>query len=350
MTNRKTLFNLRTDSRIPRVLLACMNDLPTICSFVNEATERLVKAAGDTGWWGTWQRVVFNVNPADPYITLPRSIARIINLDICKEAVPVQNEFYEFMEAGIGLQPTNSCNCSTPCNILQTYDRGWYPTFKDLDATGNPKFLRVYAADSRDIGGTRILLQGLDQNGYIIRGLDNGIDIQGEYAVLLTPFSDTVNRFSQITGIQKDITAGDVLLYQVDSVTGQQVLLSRFEASERNPSYRRYFLNGVSTLNCCDGSSTVQVTALAKMDFIPVSVDQDWLLIGNLPALKLECEAVYYGEISNPESQTMARTKHVEAVKLLNEELNHYVGRTSPIVNFAPFGTAHLSNVNIGMI
>ena len=348
MTNRKTFFQFRK-SRAPMVLGACANDMPKLASFVNEATERLLKAASETGWYGTWQKTVFNVLPATPYITLPRSIARIINLDVCKQPVVVHNEFYEFLEAGIGLQPTNSCNCATPCNTLSTYDRGWFPTFRDLDATGNPKVLRVYATSIRDVGNLRVLLQGLDQNGNVIRSLDNGFDIQGEYVILATPFADTVNQFSQITGVQKDITSNDVLLYQVDTVTGTQVLLSRYEAGEENPNYRRYFINGMPP-NCCDGLTTAQVTAMAKLDFVPVTVDQDWLLIGNIPALKLECEAVRYEEMDSAEAQTMAARKHKQAIKLLNDEITHYEGRVAPICNFAPFGTADLNRVSINMI
>lgn len=349
MTNRKTFFQFRK-SRTPQVLGACANDIPKLASYVNEATERLVKAASETGWYGTWQRVVFNVDRNDPFITLPRHIARVINLDVCRQPIRIQNEFYEFLEAGIGLQPSSACNCASgACNSISMYDRGSFPTFRDLDATGNPKILRLYATSTRDIGSLRVLLQGLDQNGNVIRSLDNGFDIQGEYVTLATPFADSLNQFSRLDAVQKDITSNDVLIYQVDTVTGAQVLLSRYEASEENPSYRRYFLNGLPT-NCCGTGTTAQVTAMAKMDFIPVVVDQDWLLIGNIPALKLECESVRYEEFDNPQAQAMASSKHKKAIKLLNDEVSHYEGRTDAIVNFAPFGTAHLSRVNIGMI
>jgi hypothetical protein len=174
------------------------------------------------------------------------------------------------------------------------------------------------------------------------------VDITGEYVLLASPFSDSINRFSRIDAIQKDITSNDVLMYEVDTVTGAQVLLSRYEAGEDNPSYRRYFVNGLPT-NCCDGLTTAQITAMAKLDFIPVKVDQDWLLIGNIPALKLECEAVRYEEMDNPQSQAMAAMKHRQAIKMLNNEISHYEGRTAPIVNYAPFGTAHL-NMSTNMI
>lgn len=345
---RTTFYQFRI-SRIPQVLGSCASDAVKLASILNEAIHRLMNEAGETGWWGTWQKTVFNVNPSDPYITLPRSIARIINLNVCKDAVRIRNEFYEFMEAGIGLQPTNTCNCSTPCNILETYDRGTYPTMRDLNPSGNPKFLRLYPSGIRDVGGVRVLIQGLDLNGHVIRSLDNGIDIEGEYVVLRTPFADTVNHFSSITGIQKDISAEDVSLYQVDAGTGAQVLLSRYESTEENPAYRRYFINGLP-VNCCDGLNTAQVTCMAKLEYIPLrGVDQEWLLIGNIPALKKECESVWYEEHDIEKSQQLAALKHKQAIRMLNAELAHYVGRLSPIVNFAPFGNAHLRNASIGM-
>jgi hypothetical protein len=41
---------------------------------------------------------------------------------------------------------------------------------------------------------------------------------------------------------------------------------------------------------------------------------------------------------------------HQKAIGLLNGELSHYMGIVSPSVNFAPFGTARLERVKIGMI
>jgi hypothetical protein len=231
---------------------------------------------------------------------------------------------------------------------MALYDRGTFPSYKDIVATGNPKFLRFYPTDARDHLTRRILVQGLDQNGNKIRSLDNGYDIEGIYVTLASPFVDMTTNLSKLEGIQKDITVADVLMYEVDSITGTQTLLSRYEPSERNPAYRRYFVNGVPS-NCCDGKTTTQITGMAKMEFIPVVVDQDWLLIGNIPALKMECESIRYSEFDSVEAQRTSKSKHKEAILLLNQELVHYLGRTSPAVNFAPFGTAKLSRLNLGM-
>ena len=356
---RTTFLQFRL-SRIPEAVGTCAADIVRCASFCNEATNRLLIAGGETGWYGTWQKVVFSVDPLDPYITLPRQIARLINLDVCRFPVRIQNEFYEFLEAGVGLQPQGTCGCPTPCGVLESYDRGNVPTFRDITATGNPKLIRVYLTNDRD-HEHRVLVQGLDQNGNVIRTLDNGIDTNGEYLVLEDPFTDSSFFFSKITGVQKDITAGDVRIYQVDSVTGEQVLLSLMEPSETVGWYRRYFINGLCNV-CCSGEiasaqgcsvtvpTTSQVVGMAKLEFIPVMVDTDYLLIGNLPAMKSECMAVRYEESDNEKSIAMGELKHRQAIKFLNKELVHYVGRERPAVNYAPFGTAKLEHHAIGLL
>lgn len=358
---RTTFLQFRL-SRIPESVGTCAADIVRCAAICNEATQRLLIAGGETGFYGTWQKMVFSVNPSDPYITLPRQVARLINMDVCKFPVRIQNSFYEFLEAGIGLQPQGPCACPSPCSALESYDRGNVPTFRDIDPKGNSKLVRVYLTNERD-HNHRVLVQGLDQNGIVVRTLDNGIDTEGEYLNLDDPFTDSQFFYSKITGIQKDLTAGDVRIYQVDSVTGEQVSLSVMEPGETVGWYRRYFINGIKNTCCqCDtvpgnacanptsAPKTAQIVAMAKLEFVPVSVDTDWLLIGNIPALKAECFAVRYEESDNEKSLAMAEVKHRQAIKLLNQELTHYTGRLNPAVNVALWGTAKLEHQRIGTL
>lgn len=358
---RVTLKDFRL-SRAPEALGACAADVPRLASYVNEATHRLLIAGGETGWYGTWQKMVFTVDPNNAYITLPRSVARLINIDVCKFPIRIQNEFYEFLEAGIGLQPQNSCSCPPTCAVLESYDRGNVPIFSDIVATGNPKIVRVFLTNDRDVNIKRVLIQGLDNNGNVVRTIDNGVDVEGVFITLRSPFSDSGFYFSKITGIQKDVTAGNVLFYEVDSVTGVQRKISQMEPGETSAWYRRYFINGVCN-TCCDceatpGSActpstvpkTAQITAMAKLEYIPVTVDTDYLIIGNIPALKQECMAVRYEESDSSNSLQMAVLKHRQAIKLLNQELEHYTGRLQPAIGFHPFGTADLKKQSIGTL
>lgn len=334
-------------SRAPQALGSCGSDLPKLCAYLNEAQEMLVQAGGDVGWHGTFGRIVFNTSRTNPYITLPRGSARIINGAICRDPVRIQNELFEVLEYGVGLQP-NSCDCQ----LREIYDRGTVPTMVDLDNTGNPMVLRFYITDARDVDKL-ILTQAIDSNGTTLRSLHNGVDVIGSYTRLESPFVDTefqlgANTLSKIIGFQKDTLVGDLRVYAVDTETGEQTALSVFEPSETLPCYRRYYIGGLPS-NCCPGQTSVQVTAIVKFDFVPCSVDQDWLLIGNIPALKRACESIRYGEIDSPSAQAMSKQKWREAIKLLQNELDHRLGRSRPAIQFSPFGNDRLEYAIGGM-
>ena len=60
-------------SRIPQAVGLCPDDVGGVASYINEAQQRLINAAGETGFWGGWYATVFNVTRANPYITCPRA-------------------------------------------------------------------------------------------------------------------------------------------------------------------------------------------------------------------------------------------------------------------------------------
>jgi len=333
-------------SRIPITIGKCDSDNAEFIEIVNEAQERLIFAGGETGWWGSWVKTVFTVDTvADPFITLPRSVARFINMAVCKRPVRIQNEFYEFLDAGIGLQPSQ-CDC----NQIETYDRGMFPTFSDLVPPN--KRLRFYITDAADVG-RRALVQGTDQNGTTIYSLDGIDEVTGVYVAFAQPFVDTPFNITTLTGLQKDFTVGQVKVFEVDTVTGVQRLILTMEPSEEVAGYRRYFLNGLPR-NCCNPTdpavTTVQVTAMAKLAVIPVAVDTDYFVIQNKTALKEECQAVRFGEMDVEGALAQAAIRHKKAINLLNGELIHWLGKERPAIQFSPFGTAHLSRQRIGAL
>lgn len=341
---RETFGSFRK-SRIPVTLGSCAGDVPRLASYVNEAQQRLIYAGGETGWWGGWYKTAFNVTTTNPYIICGREIARVIDLTVCNNPVPIQNEFYEFLEAGIGTVPKSSC--AEPCGILQTYERGQFPTMVDVPTTGTFK-LRVYPTDDRDLG-KRVLFTMLDQNGRTVTNTDGTQPVvDGEYVVLTNPFEDTISGCSKILAIQKDITYRSVEIYAFNVDTGVETLLVSLAPGEERPTYRRYYINNLPS-QCC-GLSTIQVLGMAKLEFIPVSTDTDFLTIGNIPALKEECEAIRFGEMDNANALQMAALKHRNAIKLLNEELTHYLGRARPAIVQPLFGTAKLEVRNVGSL
>lgn len=327
----------------------CSSDLALVAKLTNKAQRRLVYAreAGETGWWGSWSEMAFNVSQSSPSLTLPRDVARLINLTVCKRPVNIQNQFYEYLDFGVGPQPAA---CSSVCNYLEIFTRNIVPTFVDL--TPPNKKVRVYPTDPND-QGKRTFLSGLDNNGNNISGLDNGILCNGAFLTLTAPFSDFPMEISHIGGIQKDPTFGPVKYYEVDMTTGDQTLLLTMEAGEKVASYRRYFINGLPK-NCCNPPSgspdTVQVTAMAKLDLVDVYGDTDYLLIQNLEALYQEFESIRHSEMDNSEAKQLSAVEHQQAIRHLQAELVHYVGKKNPAIGFMNAERSSLQAVNAGMI
>jgi hypothetical protein len=340
MPRRLRLLDFRK-SRGPQAVGLCQSDLAGAASIVNAAQTRLVLAreAGDAGWWGSWARMVFQVSQGQPTITTPREVARLERIDICNRPIKIQNEFYEFLDYGVGLQPR------AVCNFLETYERGVFPTFIDLTPGS---IVRAYLTDVDDTD-TRVLIQGTDANGNTIYTADGLTTVTGVFLSLISPFVDSPLTLNSITGIQKDVTVGPVQFYEVNPTTGAQTLILTMEPSETVAAYRRYFVNGLPT-QCCCGPTAPQVTAIAKLDLIPVAYDPDYLLIQNLEALILECQALADSEKESADALQRAAVRHQQAIRLLQGELVHFMGKERPAITFKPFGSASLERRAIGTL
>lgn len=351
-----TLKDIR-GSRFPEAIGACYADLPRIANAVNECVQRLIvdPRQPDTGWYGTYVPMVFNVTRTDPYITVPKGVARLMNIDVCKTPVPLRNGFYEFLWATKGILPQTNCTSSInsacyPSINTQGVLRGAYPTNVDVPTTaGTTYYIRAYPTDALD-DGKRILVQAYDPNDFKIYGMDGLMQMEGQYLTLASPFvtSTWTVGTKGIYGIQKDYTYGDVVLKAVDTVTGVETTLSRYEPGDTNPAYPRYYLDALPQY-CCS-STTIQVNALAKLDYYPVAVESDWVLIGNIPALIAEAQSIYHDGIQEDAAFTLSMKKHAAAIMLLQGELDHMYGKVNPATNVALFGTAHPRYQSIGLV
>jgi hypothetical protein len=356
---RLRLYDCRV-SRLPDVIGVCQTDIPGIAEYVNAAQQRLLYApeAGDESWYGTWAEVRLNVSRAAPYITLPREIARLEAVTVCDRPVPVFNQFYEYMLFGNGrMQQRHHHRGHRQHHMKAAYTRNNEPLFTEV--YGGPQFISVFASDSADVtGNKRMLVQGIDQNGQVVYTNDGGNTILGEFVTLKAPFVTTLNQFVRVTGIQKDVTSGPVQIFQMNPTSGEQVLLSTVEPGEQTTNYRRYYFDHLPC-SCCgphhgpvpDSKCVMpQVTAIAKLDLIPVVNDTDWLLFQNLEAVIEECSAVRFSKMDNASSQQQAEIHHKRAVRLLNGELSHYLGLNTPGVQMHVFGSAKLERQAIGTL
>jgi hypothetical protein len=341
-------------SRLPTLIGKCQADVPEIAAYVNAAQQRLLTApeAGDESWYGTWAEVRLNVSRTEPFITLPREIARIEAVDVCNKPIPVFNQFYEYLLFGNGRMTKDWLRrCRNPYRAA--YSRNNAVLFTDL--TNAPQVIAVFGSDATDLQGTkRVLIQGLDQNNQPVYTKDGDTNVLGEFVTLTTPFATTQFQYSRITGIQKDITNGSVQFMQMDPNTAEQSALLTMEPGEETANYRRYFFDKLPC-GCCPPTGlpvtscpSPQVTAIVKLDLVPARVPTDWLLLQNLEAIIEECQAIRYGTVDNTASQQLAAVHHQNAIRLLNGELGHYLGVKTPSINIAYFGSARLERQAIG--
>lgn len=325
-------------SSIPGAVGLCASDLPSILKGANEVIQRLLVAPelGDAGWHGTYAKAVFTINPSNPYVTTPRDVARLQDIDICNQPIKVENQFWEFLLFGEGLKKP-SCTLGSQCGEMRALDRGTVSTWVDIPA-GNT--VRVYLTNAAD-KNKRVFFKAIDSNNNPVYTINNGVQVNGFFVSLDAPFASSLYAMSAggILGIQKDTTLGPVSIYGVDTA-GAQTLLVTLAPNENNPSFRRYFLSNLPSqcFQCGSPTGTVQMTAMAQLEYVPATCDTDYLLIGNLPAIKSEWMAMRLESVDNPKTKAEARAHHKDAIRYLQGELIRYEGKSRPALGFHPFG------------
>lgn len=315
---------------------------PQVAVYCNDAQQRLLMdpLTPDEGWWGGWATMNFtaSISNGHAYVTTPSEVARLIVMGVCQSPVRIRNGFYEYLQFGSGLQP-KTCSTGNCGSAFQGFERDNVVTLSSLLST--PQKIRIYPTDVRDTG-LRVLIQGKDQNGQVILTTDpgTGLSAPGEYIVLQFPFSDSVNQFSTISGLQKDQTYGPLQFFQVDPNTGTEVALSAMEPNEASASYRRYLLNAIpNTPLCCGASGTVQITAQVRLDFTPVQNETDYLIIQNVPALVEEAQSIRFSRMESANAAQQSALHHVRALSLLNGQLDAMMGKTNTAISVPIFGS-----------
>lgn len=335
------------NSEIP-ILLGILPTDPRFLRYLNNAQQRLINKGR---WWGTYKRV--DICAENGCWIQPSEIAVIEALEFMGRIAPIQNGWWQFRE---DVPPPNFKSCQ--CFRERLLDRGTTPVGTQ---PSSPSEFRVYAVDAADVGKT-ILVQGLDQNGVVIRNHDgSGNWFDGEILTLVAPpgFATSITLFSKVTGIQKQVTTNRVIANYVDPISLVETLAATYQWNDTNPAFRRFALTkfpGVNAVNpvsadicpappsCASG--TYGATFIASLAFTPARVDSDWLVIGNLQALSDMAVSLFKKERGNEEE---ANVLEARAVHELRAELRKYTGdRTTVWADVQ--GSARLCRVTGGFI
>lgn len=326
MSYRTTLAQAK-DSRIAAALGIC-SDSDKFVQILNEAQQRLLSRGK---WVGTYGQFSLTVNGG--FVAWPRQIETVEGMTICDSPIALRNEWFEFSLAGPGfhriLESGEAGCCQKFWNDCKTqlYDRGTSPLIKDL--AGNRK-LKVYIDNATD-ASKKLFIKAKDSNGNKIYNSTTGEE--GFEITLASPSVLDTHLLSEVYGVIKPETLGVVRVYEFDPSDSSQELIAIYEPSETTPCYRRSFLPWVNA------TDDIQIQAIAKLAFIPASFDTDFLLIGNIPALKEMCVSI---KMAESEKWNEAEAAEMRAIRELESELESYLGDsampTMQVRNAAPVG------------
>lgn len=336
-----------SNTLIPNAIGCCNTDYATLAAYLNEGMQSLINASGETGWSFGWRRVAFDVEVDDPYIICPREIIRLVNADVRTQPINIRNEWYEFLDGGPGLQRvSDTCQCTDVCKCGQVgiYDRGFFPP---IEIPVN-QLIRVYLTNVADVGRTILFSQAKDENGVRIYSTQNGAPVDGFVLTLQNSFTTSAFEVTEFNAIYKDATFGEVVVKRVDADSGVEVTICRIQPDETTPAYRKYFIPHLP--RPCDDETTVQINALAKLDFIPLARETDFLPISNLAALRFICESIRFSKMDSPQFQSEAIRKRKLAVRELQNEQRHVHGSQTPSFTNPIAGLEGLRYQSIGTL
>lgn len=292
-------------------------DRTKILALVNEACPRLLYKGK---WVGCYGRLAVDVR--NGLITWPRELATIEGWVLDDEPLSVKNEWYEFLDSGPGLLEETD----THSNLVLP-DRGIVPHGGWKLPSTTALNVGVKCNHGNDTG-SRVLIRGFQGTREVVT-LDGGSWITGEYVTLGASGSTvwTTNTFTRLNGVQKPETDGYVDLYADQA---SPALLSSYHPKETVPWYRQSLVPGLSRLGAYTATNGVDLldtaktlTVIGKLNFIPAVLDSDYLIPPYASAIKLMCRAIVH-ENDNLKKESMLF--EADAVRLLNEQLNHHLG------------------------
>lgn len=297
------------NSRIIQIAGVCKTG-PEFRQFVNDGTQLLLER-GD--WPGLL--IPMQVCLRNGCVVWPRSVGRVRRLSICHRTIRADNFWWNYVDTG----DYKTC-CGQDLDIRRLTNMGRSPTYNDIPGLGLWK-IRVTATKATDIGKT-VTIFGLDSNGQILRHKDSdNLWQEGLVLALQKPHGESPMYVRQIDRVWKDVTQGDVFLFAYDPARDLWWDLARYAPDEENPGYAK---DDLKSCGCCNGANPPQsVVALVKLQFVPVTNDNDLVLCPSLMALKLVIQGIKRAEGGDNRGYT-------ENLLLAVNELNHVLDNETP--------------------
>lgn len=306
-------------ARIPEVNMCSADE--RMVPLINRAIERIVEESRGSILHQKIRMCVY-----DNMITTPPGVASMTDFAICDTAVPMRSEWYEMLpDKGDVYIGQNS-------GTISVHDRGEACTFSDIIGS---KKLKIYLSIEEDAGVYCYAL-GHDEHQRPLRtthGLSGGVYKDGEKVHIggTGPFL-TTNLFTSLTHFQKPRTRGRVLIYEYDTSTTAERPIATYEHFETLPSYRRYLVRGIPT---CSGCSPLTVTAMAKLEYIPASDDNDLLIVPSMEAIRMMCKAIIKLDNSDERAGLALSSESMRRLGMHRDHVSP-IERTAVVVRSVP--------------
>jgi hypothetical protein len=321
-----------------RIAATCTSSF-TFLDLANAAIRQLINR-GD--WWATVQPVRFCVQGNS--FALPRWVGTVLAVNRCGHPTPIANRWFDFEPFDDWSRAAMSCcrrGNKWPATFTAVSD-GTTPFINQIPA-GSTNYVRFYVTQPSDYGKT-VTVYGLDENGQkIFSTFPDGTVQEGIVLTLAQPYTQSTILFSKVFRLVKDITAGIVRGYIFDPTTLLMNLLGEYQPTEITPEYIHMRLSGPPQ-PCC---GIMQISALVKLQFIPVVNDNDIVLIDNEDAIRDMIMSLREKESGNLAN---ALALEASAFRELNYQLRNRVPEDQFVVNFQPFGTASFNRVTSGFM
>lgn len=322
----RTLTWAEAKPSIKRVIGTCSDAVAL--ELANEAQERLLNREVDPV--GAWQRLRVCVGSCCTLVW-PRQVLQIKAWWLCDQPGQYVSEWWEthgWWSGGWGLATPDS---SMGLTMVDTGTRCCFNNV--VSTTTAPRKIQVVAQNASD-NGKFITLRYLDSNGSRVYTSIDGVVQEGERLALSTTGTLTSNNVfnAGLYHVVKAVTNYPVRVYEYDPATNTQTnLLALYEPSETTPIYRASMLPGLSNYSsCCSSCSTDTdcvnnkvVTIACRLQHVPVVVDNDPFILGNLAALKLMVKSI---KMEEQHELAMAATYAGMAAREIDGEIAAYLG------------------------
>lgn len=339
-----TLGELKA-TRISDTVGVCV-EKPTFLALVNESVQRLMVRGS---WWNTVAKL--NVCVRCKGIAWPREVDTVLAINVCGRQVTVSDYWWSFLAMngadysalwGWGFFGAGGIGRGTCGNVVVRHD-GEVPVQAQLTC-GNERYIRAFAAYQADLGKT-ITLFGIDANGQeVFTKRDDGTWLPGIVLTLASPYVGTPFQFRQVTRVLKDATMGPVRLYAYDAVNDVLEDMAIYAPSVRSPSFLHSTITGCRRGSC---NGLTSVSALVRMRFTPVEIDDDLVQIDNLSALKFAMLSIRAEDAGETDEALRLWSR---AIHELNTELRSKLPEDSLPIEISPFGRATPRSLGVGCI